>query len=139
MSQRIPASFFRPSYVDAVEQLLPVLRSATDEDVVVITCLEEGIYVTESEFFRVPCGRKSDVPAEELFTLPTQLNATAVSVTSTSSGPIEELHEADLEFTRDLAREARLRGIRLAEHFLVQGDMFRVMSESMFLDASLPP
>ncbi|MGH2747464.1 MAG: JAB domain-containing protein [Actinomycetota bacterium] len=139
MPQRIPASFFQPSYVDAVEQLLPVLRSVTGDDVVVITCLEEDVYVTETEFFRVPSGRKSDVPAEELFALPTQLHATAVAVTSTSSGPIEELHEADLEFTRHLAREAHRRGIRLAEHFLVQGDMFRVMSESMSLDASSPP
>lgn len=117
-----------PTPEDAIDNLVRIV-GGLDAEIVSVTCIDLHGKATDSECFASNTEPKNALPLDELFYLPEQMGALAVMFTSTSSGPIEELHDCDVEFTRRLIEAGRERGILVYEHILVEGDMFRIMSQ----------
>lgn len=112
---------------DAIDNLVKIV-GGVDAEIVFVTCIDEKGDVSESECFASNTQPKNAIPIDQLFYLPEQIGATAVMLTSNSSGPLEELHDCDVEFTRRVIEAGRKRGIAVWDHILVEGDQFRVMS-----------
>jgi len=112
---------------DAIDNLVKIV-GGVDAEIVFVTCIDENGDVSESECFASDTQPKNAIPIDQLFYLPEQIGATAVMLTSNSSGPLEELHDCDVEFTRRVIEAGRKRGIAVWDHILVEGDQFRVMS-----------
>lgn len=112
---------------DAIEHLVKIV-GGVDAEIVMVTCIDDNGDVGESECFASNTQPKNAIPIEQLFYLPEQIGATAVMLTSNSSGPLSELHDCDVEFTRRVIEAGRKRAIRVWDHILVEGDQFRAMS-----------
>ena len=128
MSFSDPALRLRPD--EAVERLVPILGEI-DGEVVFCTCIDDDGFVGDSECFASREQPKSTLPVEELFYLARTTGAPAMMFTSGSSGPIDQLQECDVLFTRRLLDAGRACGVRVHDHFLVGGGTYRKMSESM--------
>ncbi|HEU4488028.1 MAG TPA: JAB domain-containing protein [Actinomycetota bacterium] len=113
---------------DAIESLVKII-GGVDAEIVFVTCIDDNGDVSDSECFASATEPKNSLPLDELFYLAEQMGAPAVMFTSTSSGPITELHECDVDFTRRLIEGGRERGIIVHDHILVEGDTFRIMSQ----------
>jgi DNA repair protein RadC len=112
---------------DAIDNLVKIV-GGVDAEIVFVTCIDENGDVGESECFASNTQPKNAIPLHQLYHLPEQIGATAVMLTSTSSGPLKELHDCDVEFTRRVIRAGRRRGIAVWDHILVEGDQYRAMS-----------
>jgi DNA repair protein RadC len=112
---------------DAIDNLVKIV-GGVDAEIVFVTCIDENGDVSESECFASSTQPKNAIPLDQLYHLPEQIGATAVMLTSTSSGPLKELHDCDVEFTRRVIGAGRRRGIAVWDHILVEGDQFRAMS-----------
>jgi len=116
---------FKPG--DAIENLVKIV-GGVDAEIVFVTCIDENGAVSESECFASNTQPKNAIPIDQLYYLPEQIGATAIMLTSNSSGPLKELHDCDVEFTRRVIEAGRERGIAVWDHILVEGDQFRAMS-----------
>lgn len=112
---------------DAIDNLVKIV-GGVDAEIVFVTCIDENGDVGESECFASNTQPKNAIPINQLYYLPEQIGATAVMLTSNSSGPLEELHDCDVEFTRRVIDAGRKRGIAVWDHILVEGDQFRALS-----------
>ncbi len=113
---------------DAIENLVKVV-GGVDAEIVLVTCIDDNGDVGESECFASNTRPKNAIPIDQLFYLPEQIGATAVMLTSNSSGPLPELHDCDVEFTRRVIKAGRKRAITVWDHILVEGGQFRAMSQ----------
>lgn len=113
---------------DAITDLVKIV-GGVDAEVVFVTCIDVNGDVGESECFASNTQPKNAIPIDQLYYLPERIGASAVMLTSTSSGPIKKLHDCDVEFTRRVIEAGRKRGIAVWDHVLVAGDQFRSMSQ----------
>lgn len=125
---RLPAPSSGMEPIDAIERIAPIVAQAPGE-VVFATVVHQDGFIGDSECFVSPTQPKTLLPEEQIFYLAKETGAPAVLLTTKSSGPISELHECDVEFTRRLIDYGRSQGIALHEHVLVEGDTFRIMSQ----------
>ena len=112
---------------DAIDNLVKIV-GGVDADIVFVTCIDENGDVSESECFASNTQPKNAIPIDQLYYLPEQIGATAVMLTSNSSGSLKDVHDCDVEFTRRVIEAGRKRGIAVWDHILVEGDQFRAMS-----------
>jgi hypothetical protein len=129
---------FRPRLepVDCIETLVAIV-SGTAAEIVVLTCVNWDGSVGEFEVLAKPGGDKTEIPLDLMFGFAENRNAAALMVASRSSGPIECLHERDIRFTESLRAYGFKIGVPLHEHVLIDGDKFRIMSESMGWNESM--
>jgi DNA repair protein RadC len=113
---------------DAIDNLVKIV-GGVDAEIVFVTCIDKNGDVSESECFASSTQPKNAIPIDQLFYLPEQTGTTAIMVTSSSSGPIKELHDCDVEFTRRVVEAGRKRGISVWDHILVEGDQFRALRQ----------
>ncbi|MDQ3661962.1 MAG: hypothetical protein M3454_13075 [Actinomycetota bacterium] len=112
---------------DAIDNLVKIVGSV-DAEIVFVTCIDANGDVSESECFASNSQPKNAIPIDQLYHLPEQIASTAVMITSNSSGPLNELQDCDIEFTRRVIEAGRKRGIAVWDHILVEGERFRAMS-----------
>lgn len=115
---------------DCIESLISIVGE-TDDEIVVLVCIDNDGYAGDSEVLAQPGGDKTEIPPGLLFGFAENRAAAALMVASGSSGPIEYLHERDIRFTDSLRAYGSKIGLPLHEHVLIDKDKFRVMSESM--------
>ena len=113
---------------DAIEHLVKIV-GVVDAEIVLVTCIDDNGDVGDSECFASNTQPKNAIPIDHLFYLPEQIGASAVMLTSNSRGPLPELHDCDVEFTRRVIKADRKRAITVWDHILVEGGQFRAMSQ----------
>jgi hypothetical protein len=130
-----PADPFRTRIdpIDCIDSLVKIVGSV-DAEVVVLTCIDHDGYVdhaAQNEVLAKPGGDKTEIPMDLLFGYAANRGAAGLMVASRSSGPIECMHERDIRWTEDLRAFGDANGTPLFEHVLIEGENFRIMSESM--------
>ena len=128
----MPAPRYRAEIDDVIAALVPVVGDI-EHHLVFVTCLNEDGSFGDSNCFASENEIKTNLPMEAVFALPLEKEAAAVMVTSRSTGGIEDVHPADIEFTNKLIDYSRKAGIPLAEHVLVKDLEFRLLSETISL------
>lgn len=114
---------------DAIPMLMNIVGTL-EEEVVFATCIDAEGFIGDSECFSSATQPKNLLPVDELFHLARRKGAPAVMITSRSSGPIEELHDCDVDFTERVLDVGCDLGIRVCEHVLVERTSFRLMTQS---------
>jgi DNA repair protein RadC len=115
---------------ECIEWLVPIVGK-TDDEVVVLVCIDKDGYAADHEVLAQRGGDKTAIPPGLLFGFAENRGAAALMIASRSSGPIHYLHERDIRFTDSLRAFGSKIGIPLHEHVLIDNDKFRLMSESM--------
>lgn len=130
----------RATPIDAIESLTQIVGSI-DAEVVFATCIDADGYVGDSECFASNEQPKNLLPVDELFRLANKLDAPAIMITSRSSGPIDQIHACDRDFTERVLDAGQACGVAVFEHVLVEKDKFRLMTESapeLWRDRGMP-
>lgn len=114
---------------DAIASLAKILRGI-DGEVVLATVVDDRGFVGDSECFVSHSQPKNLLPVHELFHLASELGASGIMIASRSSGPIEHVHECDVDFTARVLDVGRHLGIRVCEHVLVDRNAISQMTRS---------
>ena len=114
---------------DAIPSIAKII-GALEGEVVFATCIDDDGLVGDSECFASLTQPKNLLPVHEVFHLAREVGAGQIMISSRSSGPIEQLHECDVDFTGRVLDVGRRLGIRVCEHVLVDKDGVRLMTQS---------
>lgn len=129
VARSIPSSSgLRPD--DCFDSLVAIVGE-TDAEIMVLTCIDGEGCVGDNEILAKPGGDKTEIPLDLMFGFAQSQGASALMVTSKSSGSIDCMHERDIRFTDRLRAWGEEIGVPLYEHVVIEDGRFRLMSDSM--------
>jgi hypothetical protein len=125
-SRRVPS--IRVPIADAIECMVATLSRATADVLLCSTVF--GGYVGPGDCHLLSPRHRSPPSDEVLLYLARRTAAECVLFGSRSYGPIDRVHDEDLELTERLLGAGIRNGILIVDHIVVADNMFRFMSEA---------